>query len=330
MEKLTTQFAQALNLITINGTKQARAIAAHTEVRLLLEASPMLRGWGVDTVLIGSYRRHTGIYLGNDVDVFTKLTKLDTSVSPEEVFQAVCQLLVDHYGQRAHPQARSVRIDFADDGFHVDVVPAVRSGQRWAIPSRDRVTWHAESSRWRETDPERLTGLTERCNKQPTVDGDGAYVNVVKFVRQAREHHLGDAKPGGLYVELAAYAAFAAGLAGDSYAELLAGTLRSIATLLASGQPVTDPAMGTPYEPQPSPEERAAAAALFQRLAAEAAAALVADRCKAAVHWRGILGGNDRANPVFPLPPGCDANGLPIPAVAPVAARQTNEARGFG
>lgn len=43
--------------------------------------------------MIGSYARNTGVYPGNDVDVFTKLTKLDTSASPTGVFELVCKLL---------------------------------------------------------------------------------------------------------------------------------------------------------------------------------------------------------------------------------------------
>ena len=72
MTTLSNQFKQAITNI---GAKRARAIKAHTEIRALLETDPYLRNLGVDTVLIGSYARRTGIFPGRDVDVFVKLTE---------------------------------------------------------------------------------------------------------------------------------------------------------------------------------------------------------------------------------------------------------------
>ena len=106
METLAKQFDEALALIGI-GEKSKRAQAAHEEVRKVLETSEALRKWGVDTILIGSYARNTAIYPGKDVDVFSKMTKLDTSTSPKTVFEAVRDSLVSHYGRRAIPQRRS-------------------------------------------------------------------------------------------------------------------------------------------------------------------------------------------------------------------------------
>ena len=153
MATLRPQFEDALTNIQINGEKAKRAAEAHTEVRGVLEEDPMLVECGVDTKLIGSYARDTGIYPGKDVDVFVKLTKLDTNASPQEVFDAVWWVLRAEYGSRAKQQSRSIKIDFPHPQgsesiwslFAVDAVPAVRDGSRWAIPAKDREFWSSDS-----------------------------------------------------------------------------------------------------------------------------------------------------------------------------------------
>ena len=327
METLAKQFDEALGLIDI-GDKSKRAQLAHTEVREVLETSDTLRKWGVDTILIGSYARRTGIYPGKDVDVFSRMTELDTSASPTTVFAEIRDTLVDHYGSRATPQRRSVKVAF-DAEFSVDAVPAVRAGARWAVPNRNPVTWSQPESRWIETDPERLGVLTTQRNRQPTVGGQGAYIPLVKLVRQIREHHLRDAKPGGLYLELLTYYAFG-DIRGDSLAELLAITLRRVGALLGEAiqNPLLDPALGTPYAPAPLASELQAAQGMFGNLAEAAERALGLERCPAAVVWRGILGKNDRG-PCFPLPSGCDEAGRTISAVTVNTRRGSDEARPF-
>jgi hypothetical protein len=220
-------------------------------------------------------------------------------------------------------------VSFGED-FSVDAVPAVRSGGRWAVPNRNQAAWAEPSSRWIETNPERLGDLTTERNKRPTVGGQGAYVPVVKLVRQTREHHLGTAKPGGLYMELLTYYAFAEALKGDSFAEFLTMMLRRITNLLGAvlQNPLVDPALGTPYSPAPTASELQAAQTQFAKLAAQAERALGLERCPAAVVWRGILGKNDRG-PCFPLPPGCDESGRAIPAVTVNTSRGSDEARPF-
>jgi hypothetical protein len=330
VKTLSSQFKQAITNITVNGAKRARAIKAHTEIRALLETDSYLCGLGIDTVLIGSYARQTGIYPGHDVDVFVKLKKLDTSADPQAVFDAVCRVLVAHYGDRVEIQHRSVKVSFdGDDKFSVDAVPAVRFGERWALPTHDRDLWQRPGERWIETDPERLGELTSMRNRTPTVEGDGAYVPTVKLVRQIRANHLGDQKPGGLYCELACYWAFEAGIGGTSYAEVLAGALRSIAGQLSSGAVLLDPVLGRAFEPTPDSAELSAAAVKFDGLASQAEGALSMQRCPAAAIWRRILGTNDRGA-CFPLPAGCDESGREITRVSPVIAQGAGAAGGFG
>lgn len=257
---LSDEFKGALSRLELND-KRKRVIAAHTEMRGLLEGDNLLNSWGVDTILIGSYARDTAIYPGKDVDVFTKLTKVDTSENPRTVFEGVRDVLVEEYEDRAEPQDRSIKVSFSIDGeddFHVDVVPAVKKGERWAIPRHDTTQWDAldTNQRWVETDPEELTVLTAKMNGTLKVDGQGAYVPVVKLVRQSRRHHRGDQKPGGFYFELLAYWAFKGGVQGDSFAEFFANTLRAISAQLAGSAPLIDPVLGHEHKPSPKPEDR--------------------------------------------------------------------------
>ena len=349
MAPLRSQFDQALTNIEINKEKAERAIKAHTEIRAVLENDEQLRKWGVDTKLIGSYGRDTGIYPGKDVDVFVKMTKLDTEATPKDVYNAVWYALEKEYigvkdGGRAQQQARSVKVAFPDEGtsgganssFAVDSVPAVHDGERWAIPTKDRNRWAASTGRWVTTDPERFGDLSSALSTSewsPAVGGRNAYKPVVKLMRQARNTHLTDHRPGGLYVEFATYEAWNSGsVSGDEWGPLLAQTLRRVADRLAMAAiyPLCDPALGTPVEPTVAERDLTHAVDVFSKLSDLAHAALDLDDCKAAVKWREILGGNDRADKVFPTPAGCDASGNRVAPATVLATRSRNEATRFG
>jgi hypothetical protein len=183
-------------------------------------------------------------------------------------------------------------------------------------------------TQWHKTDPERLHELTVQRNEEPEIDGDGAYVRIVKMVRQIRNAHMGKARPRGLYFEFLTYHAFESGLTGASYAELLAAALRYIADELASGRVVVDPALEEAYQPTPETADLDKAAEIFEGLATQAEAALSLDRCPAAAAWRKVFGENENG-PVFPLPPGCDEQGRQIRSVTAISSRGEDEARGY-
>jgi hypothetical protein len=333
MHALQNQFDAALTLINVADDRRQHAIDAHTEIRELLEEDEQLCAWGVDTILIGSYARHTGIHPGKDVDVFTKLASLTVDdVEPATIFEHVRDLLVEAYGDRAKPQARSVTVNFDREGFEfsVDAVPAVHMGDRWAIPRHDTALWDDPDERWVETDPEKLKTLTEERNTDLTVGGQGAYVPVVKLVRQARRHHRGAAKPGGFYFELMTYWAFERGeVSGTTFAEILADTLESIAAQLANGVNLTDPVLERDYMPLPEPSDRSAAAATFAELARKAREAVNEDSCcRAAALWREILGENEQ-DWCFPVPDGCDEQGRTLSVTGVSSSRGSREPGGF-
>ncbi len=327
METLNEQFNAALSRIEVSGSRQENAAKAHKEVRDVLEADDDLKEMGVDTVLIGSYSRHTGVYPGRDVDVFARLTRHDASSGPKAIFDAVNGALVRHYRASAQPQRRSTKVTFEQYKLSVDAVAAVRLSNNWAIPDISKV---GKERGWVATNPERLGELTTAQNGKKIIDGRGGYVPIVKLVRQTREAHIGESGPGGLYFELLTYWAFTAGISGDSYAEAFAQTLRAIALQLKAGEnvPLIDPALNTPFSPKPSSDEMSLASSRFDKLATKAERALHLPKCEAAVAWREILGSNDRGN-CFPLPEGCDETGKVIGAVTVNTGRGTNEARPF-
>lgn len=343
MATLRPQFTRAVTNSDVNGKKKGRAIVAHTEIQALLSWDAQLQDWGVNTRLIGSYSRHTARYPGKDVDVFARLENLDTSAMPRTVYDRVEGILVERYGLkdeggRATPQDRSVKVDFPDPDdedplncFAVDAVPAVRDGARWAIPSKDQCRWEQSAGRWVTTDPLRFGDLTTALNTSsasPVVGDQNAYVPIVRLMRQVRHVHLGDLRPGGLYVEFAVYDAWDAGLgAGDEWDPLLAQTLRAVGNRfgIASSVPLLDPGMGTAVEPPLAAEVWTHARDVFIRLADLADAAVAGERCFAAAKWREILGENERGQ-VFPLPDGCDAGGFPVSSVAGIAGLGATEA----
>lgn len=356
MHELTTQFIQAFSNIEL-GARRAVAIAAHLEVRGVLAGDPTLKAKGFETALIGSYARDLGIWPGKDVDVFGKFTELTIhDTAPETIYGDVLDPLARKYGGRVTPQARSVKVLYKpgsmparaflelagaptepDFEFSVDVVPAARWGRRWGIPNRDRDLWTVDplEQRWVETDPETLNDLTEQRNADPTIAGRGVYLPSTKSTKQIRRRHLGDARPGGLYYEMIMYEAFTDGHFDDveSWADAITRAMASIADRLdqVGSDPVCDPVLDRPFQPTPDPQQLADAAAVFDRLASEARAALsVSDKCEAAAAWRRIFGERPDGTAVFPLPAGCREDGGVMPPLLANPLRGSDEPRGFG
>ena len=351
MPNLRKQFERALTIIEINGQKRKRAIEAHTEIRELLQQNDLFKDWGIEPLLIGSYGRGTGIYPGKDVDVLLRFTKLDTRAEPKEVYNAVWRVIVLEYGQfgqgtgRAQQQARSVKVLFPDrDGFSgrhgdfsVDAVPAVRNGTFWAIPTKDQNRWAGSEGRWVTTGAVLFGELSEKLNQavaSPMVGDRHAYKPTVKLVRQIRETHLGDKRPGGLYLEFVTFDAWRSGLIkGTEWDALLAQTLKYIADRFSRARedPLLDPVLRTPVDPPLSEDEVMQAAAIFSDLAVTANRALGMDIVGATAQWRKILDGNERADSVFPNPQDAGGNsGATVTATGVAASSRRNDAPRFG
>ncbi len=305
MADLVLQFGKAKSNAKASESDKSNAATAHQDVRVHLEADQTLASCGIDTVLIGSYKRHVAISGIKDVDVLSKLPKLPRDVEPQQLLGYFVKVLRGVYGdERVQAQDRSVKVEFPDFDLAVDVVPA-RPGQTSGyveIPDR--------SGGWQQTNPEGLTELTTAMNNSY----DGEYVPLVKLIRQTRRTHLGK-RPGGFYFEILTYHAAQGGLDRRSVAALFTSTLARIAErlqLAAAGVAVPDPSMpGKVIEIRATDAQMRQAADKFADLASQAAAALAADKCPAAKAYREILGRNAEGAWIMEMPPGCHEDGTP-------------------
>jgi hypothetical protein len=310
MAILPGQFDEAFGNVEPSKHDKDNAPRAHEEVRAVLLDDPRLASYGADPVLIGSYKRHVSIRRIKDVDVFCKLPGCPAGVDPQRLLGHVFMVLDKAFGNddrgepRATRQDRSVQVDFPEYDLYVDAVVARPCRAHWEIPQR--------AGGWEQTNPERLTTLTTAMNK---AHGE-LYVPTVKLVRQIRRAALGKQKPGGLYFEIAAYNAFAAGsVAGSSSAEYytsaLAGVADQLDRAIGQGLGLDDPSMpGEKIRVRATPEQLATARRKFRQAARKAAEALAeTNRCRAAKLFQELLGRNGDGDLVFPLPDDCNPDG---------------------
>ena len=303
MSDLNLQFTKAKSNVEASESDKSNASAAHQEVRAHLKADETLKSYGIDTVLIGSYKRHVAIRRVKDVDVLSKLPNLSRDAGPRQVLDHFKDVLVAAYGvDRVETQRRSVKVEFPDFGLAVDAVPARPSSHPGYIEIPDR------AGGWQVTNPERLTELTTAMNDAYA----GEYVPLVKLIRQTRRHNLGD-RPGGFYFEILTYHAAQAGLDRRSTVTLFSSALRGIASRLqmaVAGIAVEDPTMpGASISIRTTDAQMQAAATKFADLATAAETAMAADMCPAAKGFREILGRNDDGDWVFEMPAACNEDG---------------------
>lgn len=208
MPQLITQFRTALSNVEPTDADKQNAPIAHEEVRSAPLADDTLRDWGLDPILIGSYKRHVSVRRMKDVDLFGRLPDLPDDVTPAGLLAEFKRVLTAEFGSaRVKPQARSFQVKFDDlDGLYVDAVPArpwtsIYGEDAWQLPKRNEDGWQA-------TNPERLAELSTELND--AFDRD--YVPVIKLLRQTRRSLMGHRRPGGLTIEVAALLAFQSAL----------------------------------------------------------------------------------------------------------------------
>lgn len=336
MAHLKQQSKDALSSIE-PGDDKANAPEAHRLVRDALEADAKLAEYGVDPVLIGSYKRSVSIKRVKDVDVFVRLPDVPNDVTSKDILDRFFTVLHAEFGsdddghRRTKRQDRSLQVSFPEYDLYVDAVPArpYWDGETWEIPQK------GDADKWVRTNPEKLTSLSSEMNAAH----DGYYVPTVKLLRQTRRSILGPGKkPGGFFIEAATYQAFASGLvSGNDHAEYYASALEEVNKIIANyvsyGVGVDDPTLpGRTISIRATDDELDAAKTRFADAAKAAREALdEEDEGEAALAFQKLLGKNGDDETVFPMPPGFNEDGSKRASAISAGARTVPAgARTFG
>lgn len=313
MAHLRSQFDSALTAIEPD-TDKANAPDAHTQVRQALEADGLLKSYGIDPILIGSYRRNVSIKRVKDVDVFARMANLPDDLTSKEILDRFFSVLDTEFGNddegepRVIRQDRSLQVRFPDYDLYVDAVPARphSDGSSWEIPKR------GSADEWVQTNPTELTSLSSAMNETH----DKYYVPTVKLMRQTRRTVLGKGeKPGGFFIEILTFHAFNDGHAhGESQAEYYATALRNMSNmideLVTNSVKVADPTLSGKYiSIRATDAQFARLNSAFKSAAHSAEEALAETEGKAAVIFRSLFGDSEDGEPVFPMPDGFNDDG---------------------
>jgi hypothetical protein len=314
MARLKKQFKTALSKIE-PGADKANAVEAHRLVRDALAADPTLALCGICAVLIGSYRRQVSIRRIKDVDVFVRLLGLPDDVTSKEILDRVFNVLDAAFGldrdghHRTKRQDRSIQVSFPEFDLYVDAVPARphADGETWEIPQK------GDLDKWLHTNPEELTALSSAMNSAH----NEFYVPTVKLLRQTRRTLLGKGKkPGGFFVEVAAYLGFESGLVtGTCQAEYYVSALREVSAIITKfvdlGIELEDPTLpGETIKIRATDEELRRARDEFADAADRAEVALDDENeGQASLAFQKLLGKDPDGDFVFPMADGFKADG---------------------
>lgn len=313
MAHLKQQFKDALSSIE-PGNDKTNAPEAHVLVREALEADSKLKDYGVNPVLIGSYKRSVSIKRIKDVDVFVRLPDVPGDVTSQEILDRFFKVLHGEFGtdseghRRTKRQDRSLQVSFPEYDLYVDAVPARPhwDGDTWEIPQK------GDENEWVRTNPEELTRLSSEMNAAH----DDYYVPTVKLLRQTKRALLGQKKPGGFFIEMATYQAFSSGtVSGNDHAEYYVSALQEVSKIIDDyvtyGIGVNDPTLpGHTIRIRATDDELDTARTKFMDAAAAANDALEEEHeGKSALNFQKLLGKNGDDETVFPMPPGFEENG---------------------
>lgn len=181
--------------------------------------------------LTGSYKRHTAVHNIKDVDFLVFVSEGNERPEPSDVLKELRAALDGlpealGYGGRAQTlrgQRRSVNVEFDDEDFNLDVVPAlIPDGFDEVLLVPDR-----EWSEWVRSHP---LGYGKVLSALNTVHGEKV-VPLVKMVKHWRTHQMQRNRPKSYWLECLVYRHVEKGWVateGKSHAEIFTDLLRSV------------------------------------------------------------------------------------------------------
>ena len=211
--------------------RQAVAADIPGDVRAYLEENDEFETLNPHSRLTGSYRRHTAIHNIKDVDFLVFLRYEGKRPEPTEVLKSLRRTLDGlpsalGYGGRAQTlrgQRRSVRVEFDNEDFHLDVVPAL-------IPDgTDEVLWVPDRV-WGEWVKSHPLGYGRALSELNAANGK-KIVPLVKIVKHWRTFQMQRNRPKSYWLEALVYRHVEKGwitTEGKSYEELFTDLLRSV------------------------------------------------------------------------------------------------------
>lgn len=220
-------------LWNIEPPEQRLAVAREIpgDVRRYLEENEYFDTQHPHSRLTGSYKRHTAVHNIKDVDFLVFVRYEGDKPEPANVLKELHAVLDGlpealGYGGRAQTlrgQRRSVHVEFDDEDFHLDVVPAlIPDGIDEVLLVPDR-TW----GKWVESHP---LGYGKALSALNAANGEKV-VPVVKMVKHWRTFQMQRNRPKSYWLECLVYRHIEKGWVtteGKSYAELFTDLLRSV------------------------------------------------------------------------------------------------------
>lgn len=217
----------------IEPPEHRRGVAADIpdDVRSYLEDSEEFDTRYPHSRLTGSYRRHTAIHNIKDVDFLVFVWYEDERPESADVLKALRRVLDGlpdalGYGGRAQTlrgQRRSVHVEFDDEDFHLDVVPALipdGTDEPLLVPDRE---W----GKWVKSHP---LGYGKVLSELNAANGKKV-VPLAKIFKHWRTFQMQRNRPKSYWLEILVYRHIDKGWVtteGKSYAELFTDLLRSV------------------------------------------------------------------------------------------------------
>ncbi len=228
---LPHHFAELLSNIEPPQHRRAAAAEIPAKVRDFLKNATEFPTEDPHTRLTGSYARHTAIHGIKDVDFVVFYDAGDDEPDPKAVLENLYDVLKDlpdalgYVGtaQILRRQRRSVHVQFDDEDFHLDIVPA------WLREDIEMPLWvpDREWNEWVESHP---LGYGEALSLLNADKGKKA-VPLIKLFKHWRTTQMQRRRPKSYWLEALVYQHLSEGWIatdGKGYAELFTDLLHSI------------------------------------------------------------------------------------------------------